>query len=280
MSKLSMERLDALLSGVSEQYSPRLLAAVRFAVEAGQQTLSRFCKHDLQVEKKNDKSPVTEADKNAELLLRERIQHSFPHDAIVGEEFENIEGTSEYRWIVDPIDGTKSFICGVPLYATLVGVEWGDESRIGVIYIPALEELIFAEVGVGAGYVQGDGELATPRVSSTTSLAESCFVTSQVSTFYEVNRGAGYLALDEKAYITRTWGDAYGYLLVATGRAEVMVDAIMNVWDAAAILPVMIESGGTFTDWNGNATIHGGEGIGTNGTVHEEVLATIQSAGG
>ena len=280
MSKLSMERLDALLSGVSEQYSPRLLAAVRFAVEAGQQTLSRFCKHDLQVEKKNDKSPVTEADKNAELLLRERIQHSFPHDAIVGEEFENIEGTSEYRWIVDPIDGTKSFICGVPLYATLVGVEWGDESRIGVIYIPALEELIFAEVGVGAGYVQGDGELATPRVSSTTSLAESCFVTSQVSTFYEVNRGAGYLALEEKAYITRTWGDAYGYLLVATGRAEVMVDAIMNVWDAAAILPVMIESGGTFTDWNGNATIHGGEGIGTNGTVHEEVLATIQSAGG
>ena len=280
MSKLSMERLDALLSGVSEQHSSRLLAAVRFAVEAGQQTLSRFCKHDLQVEKKNDKSPVTEADKNAELLLRERIQHSFPHDAIVGEEFENIEGTSEYRWIVDPIDGTKSFICGVPLYATLVGVEWGDESRIGVIYIPALEELIFAEVGVGAGYVQGDGELATPRVSSTTSLAESCFVTSQVSTFYEVNRGAGYLALEEKAYITRTWGDAYGYLLVATGRAEVMVDAIMNVWDAAAILPVMIESGGTFTDWNGNATIHGGEGIGTNGTVHEEVLATIQSAGG
>lgn len=275
-----MERLDALLSGVSEQHSSRLLAAVRFAVEAGQQTLSRFCKHDLQVEKKNDKSPVTEADKNAELLLRERIQHSFPHDAIVGEEFENIEGTSDYRWIVDPIDGTKSFICGVPLYATLVGVEWGDESRIGVIYIPALEELIFAEVGVGAGYVQGDGELATPRVSSTTSLADSCFVTSQVSTFYEVNRGAGYLALEEKAYITRTWGDAYGYLLVATGRAEVMVDAIMNVWDAAAILPVMIESGGTFTDWNGNATIHGGEGIGTNGTVHEEVLATIQSAGG
>ena len=275
-----MERLDVLLSGLSEQHSSRLLAAVRFAVEAGQQTLSRFCKHDLQVEKKNDKSPVTEADKNAELLLRERIQHSFPHDAIVGEEFENIEGTSEYRWIVDPIDGTKSFICGVPLYATLVGVEWGDESRIGVIYIPALEELIFAEVGVGAGYVQGDGELATPRVSSTTSLADSCFVTSQVSTFYEVNRGAGYLALEEKAYITRTWGDAYGYLLVATGRAEVMVDAIMNVWDAAAILPVMIESGGTFTDWNGNATIHGGEGIGTNGTVHEEVLATIQSAGG
>jgi len=279
MSKLSIERLDTLLSSVSDQYSSRLLAAVRFAVEAGQQTLSRFCQHDLQIEKKNDKSPVTEADKNAELLLRERIQHAFPGDAIVGEEFENVEGTSEYRWILDPIDGTKSFICGVPLYATLVGVECGDESRIGVIYIPALEELIFAEVGVGAGYVQGDGELSTPRVSSTSRLADSCFVTSQVSTFYEVNRGAGYLALEEKAYITRTWGDAYGYLLVATGRAEVMVDAIMNVWDAAALLPVMIESGGTFTDWNGNATIHGGEGIGTNGAVLDEVLAAIQSKG-
>ncbi|MBA63638.1 MAG: inositol monophosphatase [Planctomycetaceae bacterium] len=271
-----MERLDILLTGVAEQYSPRLLAAVRFAVEAGQQTLERFCQQDLLVEKKNDRSPVTAADKNAELLLRARIQGAFPDDAIVGEEFENVAGTSEYRWIIDPIDGTKSFICGVPLYATLVGVECGDESRIGVIYIPALEELIFAEVGFGSGYLQGDGDLIVPRVSSTTSLAESCFVTSQVSTYYEVDRAPQYLALEKEAYITRTWGDAYGYLLVATGRAEVMVDAVMNVWDAAAILPVMIETGGTFTDWNGKATIHGGEGIGTNGLVLEQVLAAIK----
>jgi len=276
MSTLSMERLDELLSGVSEQYSPRLLAAVRFAVEAGQQTLQRFCHAGLQVEKKNDRSPVTAADKDAELLLRERIQASFPDDSLVGEEFDNVEGSSEYRWIVDPIDGTKSFICGVPLYATLVGIECDGESSIGVIYIPALGELIFAEVGSGASYLKGDDALATPQVSSTTSLDESCFVTSQVSTFYEVDRTSQYLALEKATYITRTWGDAYGYLLVATGRAELMVDAIMNVWDAAAILPIMVESGGTFTDWNGTATIHGGEGIGTNGHVLQETLTLIQ----
>ena len=277
MSKLSKERLDTLLASVPEQFSLRLLAAVRYAVEAGQQTLERFCQNDLQVEKKNDRSPVTEADKNAELLLRQRIQEGFPEDSIVGEEFDNLDGTSEYRWIVDPIDGTKSFICGVPLYATLVGIECDGESKIGVIFIPALEELIFAEIGVGAGYVQGDGEFTVPRVSTTMSLAESCFVTSQVSTYDEVNRGPQYRALEKQAYITRTWGDAYGYLLVATGRAEVMVDPIMNLWDAAAILPVMVESGGTFTDWNGHATIHGGEGVGTNTAVLQEVLATIKA---
>lgn len=276
MSKLSLKRLDILLSDIADQYSSRLLAAVRFAVEAGQQTLERFCQHDLQVEKKKDRSPVTEADKNAERLLRQRIQKAFPDDAIVGEEFDDVDGSSEYRWIVDPIDGTKSFICGVPLYATLIGVEFGNESKIGVIYFPALDELIFAEVGAGARYVQGDGDLTMPRVSSTASLADSCFVTSQVSTYYEVDRGSQYLSLEKKAYITRTWGDAYGYMLVATGRAEVMVDAIMNVWDAAAILPVMVETGGTFTDWNGNPTIHGGEGIGTNGAVLQEVLAAIR----
>ncbi len=277
MSKLTLERLDVVLAKVSTQYSSRLLAAVRFAVEAGQQTLERFCQTDLQVEKKTDRSPVTVADKDAELLLRERIQQAFPGDAIVGEEFEDVDGNTEYRWILDPIDGTKSFICGVPLYATLVGVEFGQESKIGVIYVPALDELVFAEVGAGAGYLQGDSELSVPRVSSTALLAESCFVTSQVSTYYEANRGNQYLALEKQAYITRTWGDAYGYLLVATGRAELMVDPIMNVWDAAAILPVMVESGGTFTDWAGAATIHGGEGIGTNGAVLEEVLSVLQS---
>ena len=277
MSKLSKERLDTLLASVPEQFSLRLLAAVRYAVEAGQQTLERFCENDLQVEKKNDRSPVTEADKNAELLLRQRIQEGFPEDSIVGEEFDNLVGTSEYRWIVDPIDGTKSFICGVPLYATLVGIECDGESKIGVIFIPALEELIFAEIGVGAGYVQGDGEFTVPRVSTTRSLSESCFVTSEVSTYDEVDRGTQYRALEKQAYITRTWGDAYGYLLVATGRAEVMVDPIMNLWDAAAILPVMVEAGGTFTDWNGNATIHGGEGIGTNAAVLQEVLTTIKA---
>ena len=275
MNKLTPERLNSLLHTLEGEFSTRLLAAVRFAMEAGQQTLDRFQKTELQVEKKNDRSPVTVADKEAELLLRERIQSTFSEDSIVGEEFESVEGTSEYRWIVDPIDGTKSFICGVPLYATLVGVECSNESSIGVIYIPALDELIFAEVGVGARYVQGDSDLVIPKVSNTSSLAESCFVTSQVSTYYEVNRGRNYLALEELAYITRTWGDAYGYLLVATGRAEVMVDAIMNVWDAAAILPVMVESGGTFTDWQGNPTIHGGEGVGTNGLVLTEVLEQL-----
>ncbi|MEE2844578.1 MAG: histidinol-phosphatase [Planctomycetota bacterium] len=273
-----LERLTIQLNELDTQFSSRLLAAVKYAVTAGQQTLTRFQDDQLEVIKKADQSPVTVADTEAELLLRKCIADDFPEDAILGEEFSDVAGSTGYRWILDPIDGTKSFISGVPLYATLIGIEQEGSSQVGVIYIPALDELIFAEIGKGARYCRGAAKMTEPKVSQVATLADACFVTTQISTYDECNRRQVFRDIEQQASITRTWGDAYGYLLVATGRAEVMIDPIFNVWDGAAILPVIQEAGGTFTDWKGVTTVHNQEGIATNGYCHNEILAFTRNA--
>jgi histidinol-phosphatase len=251
----------------------RLEVAVRLAREAGDITLEYFRREDLKVERKGDDSPVTIADRRAEEHLRAGIAAAFPDDAILGEEFPDQPGTSGFRWILDPIDGTKSFIHGVPLFGTLVGVEQDGECRIGVIHIPALDECAYAATGQGAWYVRGSSEPRPARVSTCRTLADALFLTSEVRSFDEHGRREMYDRLQSVARLSRTWGDCYGYLLVATGRAEVMVDPIMAIWDAAALKPILEEAGGTFTDFEGRATIHSNEGVATNGHLLREVLA-------
>ncbi|HEY2882113.1 MAG TPA: histidinol-phosphatase, partial [Pirellulales bacterium] len=243
--------------------------------EAGKLTLRYFRQPDLQVDLKRDATPVTVADREAEQLLRARISAAFPHDGILGEEFGEQSGTSGFRWILDPIDGTKSFIHGVPLYAVLIGVEAEGTSQIGVIYIPAIDEMVYAAAGQRAWHVVADQPPQPARVSKTKSLADGLFLTSGISGFYKRNATTAFQRLSETAKLARTWGDAYGYMLVATGRAEVMVDPAMSVWDAAALLPILQEAGGTFTDWQGRPTIHSGEGVATNGLVLDEVLQIV-----
>ncbi|MFO0867484.1 MAG: histidinol-phosphatase [Pirellulales bacterium] len=256
---------------VDPAVAERLARAVEMAREAGRSTLAHFQQTDLRVERKADDSPVTIADRGAERLLRERIASWFPDDAIIGEELGEAAGTSGFRWILDPIDGTKSFISGVPLYSTLVGLEYQERSELGVIYIPALDEGVYAARGGGAFYFRGTSAPQPTRVSQRP-LSQGLFVTSQVDSFARRGAQQAFERLQAAAYITRTWGDGYGYLLVATGRAEVMVDPIMNVWDAAALLPVLEEAGGTYTDWQGRATIRAGEGLATNGVALAEAL--------
>lgn len=251
----------------------RLDAAVEMALAAGEVTLKYFQRGNFTVERKADRSPVTVADREAEQLLRQRIAQHFPDDGIVGEEFGESPGTSGYRWILDPIDGTKSFIFGVPLYGTMVGVELAQHSVIGVIHIPGLNECVYAAQGQGCWYSRGGAAPVAARVSSTERLASGLFITSQVDSFAARGAQEAFEALQREAYVTRTWGDCYGYLLVATGRAEVMIDPMMNVWDAAAVQPILEEAGGSFTDWRGNRTIYAGEAVGTNGRVLDEVLA-------
>jgi histidinol phosphatase-like enzyme (inositol monophosphatase family) len=256
----------------------RLSFALDAAREAGRHTLRYFRQAELVVDRKADASPVTVADREAELLLRKRIEEQFPDDAILGEEFPERMGTSGYRWIVDPIDGTKSFIHGVPLYGTMVGVEYGGRSILGVVYIPAMDECVYGETGGGAWHQVGSQPPRRARVSTRARLVDSLFVTSEVASFRAKGRSEAYSRLDEACRLSRTWGDCFGYLLVATGRAEVMVDPIMNVWDAAAIQPIVEEAGGTFTNWSGERTIYGGEGIATNKAVLEAVLAITRAA--
>lgn len=260
------------------ELAARLQLAVAAARKAGDLTLTYFQRDDLGVEIKADDSPVTVADRGAEQLLRREIAAAFPHDGILGEEFGEQAGTSGYRWILDPIDGTKSFISGVPLYGTLIGVEREGRSVVGVIHIPGLGETAYAAIGEGAWYVKGNASPRPARVSKKPSLREGLFCTSEVRNFERIGRRDAYDKLQAAARISRSWGDAYGYLLVATGRAELMVDPMMHVWDCAALQPVIEEAGGTFTDWNGTPTIHATNSIATNGLVLDEVLTITRQA--
>jgi histidinol phosphatase-like enzyme (inositol monophosphatase family) len=250
----------------------RLQAARRFARDAGNLVM-RYFAEGVPADRKADDSPVTRADREAEWLLREAIQKAFPGDGVLGEEHGEIEGTSPYRWILDPIDGTKSFISGVPLFGTLIGVQRDGESVLGVIELPALDKRIHAATGQGAWWQEGMGELRRAHVSTTPTLADGFYVTSEVRSFQKRSASIVHQQLEEASWYARTWGDCYGYFLVATGRATVMVDPALHVWDAAALLPVITEAGGAYTDWAGEPSTTSGDGVGSNGLVHAEVLA-------
>jgi histidinol phosphatase-like enzyme (inositol monophosphatase family) len=256
----------------------RLQLALVAAREAGRLTLDYFRRSDLAVELKQDATPVTAADRQAEQLLRQRIGEKFPQDGILGEEFPEQSGTSGFRWILDPIDGTKSFVRGVPLYGTLIGVEYQSRSVLGVIFVPGLDECVYASSGGGAWYERGSAAPSQARVSDRKTLSECLFCTSDAAGFRALGRQAALERLQAAAQLSRTWGDCYGYLLVATGRADLMVDPAMSVWDAAALQPILEEAGGTFTDWKGQPTIHSGEGIATNGKILDEVLHWVRDA--
>lgn len=253
----------------------RLDFAIKAARAAGEITLRYFQTQSLVVERKADDSPVTAADREAESYLRQRIHETFPDDAIVGEEWGQSGGGSGFRWIIDPIDGTKSFIHGVPLYATLIGVEYQGRAVLGVDRIPATAECVYAARGSGAWYQRGDEPPQPARVSACRDLSLAAWVTSEVANFHKVGRREAYHRLEDATRLVRTWGDGYGYLLVATGRVDFMIDPLMEIWDAAAIQPIIEEAGGKFTDWQGRATFTSGNGVGSNGWLHEAILRVL-----
>ncbi len=262
------------------QLEGRLECAVNVARQAGEQTLGLYRAGDLGLERKADGSPVTRADREAETLLRELIGQRFPEDGILGEEFPEKPGTSGYQWILDPIDGTKSFVAGVPLYTTLVAVMRDNEPQIGVIFAPAAGELVFAERGQGCWHTIDGGPPLRAQVSDVAELKDAVFVTTSVKAFTTGRaRDARrvYDQLQSACRITCTWGDAFGYLLVATGRAEVMIDPVMNLWDTAALQPVIEEAGGEFFDWQGAPTVHSSESVATNAALAKQVLKIISA---
>ena len=244
--------------------------AVDIARGAGEITLKYF-RQDPETSKKADGSFVTIADREAEKFLRQRILERFPDDTVLGEEEGESKGNSGRRWVVDPIDGTFAFVHGVPFYGVLIGVEVDDEPTVGVVNIPALDEIVYGAKGRGA-FLNGK----PARVSGKTGLEESLVLCTEFSACERYGFGAAAAELQRRAKATRTWGDCYGYVLVATGRAEVMLDPVMNLWDCAALLPIIEEAGGTFTDWRGVRTISGGNSVATNGLLFDEVMMIVR----
>ena len=244
--------------------------AVDLARGAGAITLKYF-QRAPQTDTKADGSFVTIADRETETFLRQSISERFPDDGLLGEEEGEHTGTSKRRWIVDPIDGTFSFVHGVPFYGVMIGLEIDGEACLGVVNLPALDEIVYAAKGVGCFY---NGHPA--RVSKTATLAESLLLSTDFGACAQYGFGLAAAELQRQAKARRTWGDCYGHVLVATGRAEVMLDPVMNVWDCAALLPIVEEAGGTFTSWRGEPTIHGGNAISTNGVLFEEVMSVVR----
>jgi histidinol-phosphatase len=245
--------------------------AVEAAHAAGRRTLAYFGTGTAAVELKPDETPVTRADREAEALVRQIVGRRFPEHAILGEEEGETNAGAPVRWIVDPLDGTKTFVHGVPLYGTLIGVEVDGVPAVGVCYLPALDELVAAARGLGCTW---NGRPC--RVSGTRALADAVVCTSDERSARR--RSGAWERLAGASRMQRSWGDCYGYVLVATGRADVMVDPIMNAWDCAPFLTILDEAGGRFTDWRGTATIHGGEAVGTNGLLHAAVLDLLRDA--
>jgi histidinol-phosphatase len=226
----------------------------------------------LAVEHKSDGSPVTVADREAEQLARRWIARYFPADGVLGEEFGEQPSQAGRRWILDPIDGTKSFVRGVPLWGTLVAVCEGEEVLAGAAYFPGVNELLVAAPAQGC-WCNG----SRCRVSAVSELREATVLTTDERFRHQDSRGAGWRALAGEAHVSRTWGDAYGYLMVATGRADVMVDGVMNPWDAAPFLPIIEEAGGVFTDWTGARTVFGGSAVATNAGLADSARSALRS---
>jgi len=241
--------------------------AESFARKGGDSTLQYF-KKSFDLEFKEDDSPVTNADRQAERIIRDLIKEQFPEHGIIGEEFGEENTDSNVVWILDPIDGTQSFIHGVPFYTTLIGVLIQNQPQVGVIYAPALNEMMSAAIGHGCTL---NGEKAGVRECS--DLSKATFLTTEITTFEKHGFGRSLSELLGKTRIHRTWGDAYGHMMVAAGRADIMIDPILNIWDAAALLPIVSEAGGAYTDLSGNQTIKTGNGLSTNPILLPQILS-------
>jgi histidinol phosphatase-like enzyme (inositol monophosphatase family) len=244
--------------------------AAELAWHAGRLTL-RYFQTGVTVDTKADESPVTIADREAEALMRQMITARYPEHSILGEEEGETRPGAAFRWILDPIDGTKSFIHGVPFYSVLVGLEREGEVVVGAINCPATNDLLVAANGQGCFW---NGRRT--QVNTTATLSDAILLVTDAEGMAKYGKADAYQRLVQATRFVRTWGDAYGYTLVATGRAEVMLDAAMSPWDCAALLPVLREAGGSFTDWNGEPTIYGDGGIGTNQHLFAEVMAAIR----
>jgi histidinol phosphatase-like enzyme (inositol monophosphatase family) len=243
-----------------------LAFANNLAQAAGDITLKYF-RTSLTVERKGDDSPVTIADRETEQFIRREIERAYPTHGILGEEYGSTNAQAALQWIIDPIDGTQSFIHGVPLYTVLIALEIEGEASLGVIHCPPLRETVAAATGLGCTY---NG--LPCHVSQTAALEQARVQVTDYASLMHYRPGFSDRLLKSTSFC-RSWADAYGYMLVATGRADVMLDPIMNLWDTAPLKPIIEEAGGRFSDLDGNPTIHNPSALATNGLLHPAILA-------
>jgi histidinol-phosphatase len=256
---------------MNSDWRSRYDAAVEAARVAGKHALSHFdC--GIECEWKPDHSPVTKADREAETILRTALLQAFPNDGFFGEEFGELPGTSGFRWIVDPIDGTRSFVRNIPIWATLIGLEYRGEQIAGVACLPAMG-------GVTYRALRGDGAFRDERrihVTDVPNLDDAVMFYSSLSWFAKAGREPHFLALAKQTQRQRGFGDFYGFVLVAQGSGELMVEHGVHFWDVAGLKVIVEEAGGRFSNWANEVTIHSPDVIASNGKLHEVALNILR----
>ena len=260
-----------MVSGV--ELRDHLDFAVETAYEAGRLTLGYFRTGAARPEFKDDDTPVTAADRAAERLMRARIKEKYPGHAVVGEEYGAENKGASVRWILDPIDGTKAFVRGVPLYAVLIGLEIEGQCEVGAAYFPSLDEMVHAATGLGC-HLNG----RRVRVAETETLADGIVSFADAKSFEQYGREGEWQRIRSAAGDARGWSDAYGHALVATGRVDLMLDPAFNPWDGGPFPPILKEAGGYFGDWSGSETIYAGEAMSTTRKLLPEALRLISGA--
>lgn len=233
----------------------------------------QYYRRQVSVETKADGTPVTIADRSAEQAARQWIEQRFPDDGLVGEEFPVVREDAKRIWIIDPIDGTKSFVREVPLWGSLVAVVENAQVIAGAAFFPAISEMITAAIDCGSWWND-----SRTHVSSETDIGNAMILTSALPFSSDDAVNSRWKTLQGKAKISRTWGDCFGYLMVATGRAEVMADPVLSSWDIAAFLPIISEAGGVLTDFSGAHTSFGGSAIATNAALDKSVREILISS--
>ena len=237
----------------------------RLCIETEKIILNYFENPDLEVITKNDDTPVTAADKHSERIIREAIEVTYPDHGIVGEEYGEKDSNSEYLWVIDPIDGTKTFTAGCPLFGTMIALLKDGEPLFGCINYPAFHKRLTGD-GKSA-WLNGEKIQAKQGVP----LDQAVILTSDHENVPKYQNGVNYDQLISSTRYSRTWGDCYGYLLLATGKVEAMMDPILNPWDLMALIPIIRGAGATITDWQGNNPAKGESILAANADLHEEI---------
>jgi histidinol-phosphatase len=251
---------------LSNDLKSRYDAGIELAQKAAKIAMGYY-ETALDIEWKNDESPVTVADREAEKFLRSSLNKYFNHDGFLGEEYDDEPGDSGYRWIIDPIDGTRNFVRGIPIWATLLGLEYKGEMLAGITVAPGLNQTYRALRGDGA--FRNDIKI---NVSTINSLGASQLFYSSISWFVKAGMEKEFLALASATEKQRGFGDFYGFVLVAQGAGEIMIEHGVHAWDVASIIPLIEEAGGKFSDWKGNKSIYAPDVLVTNGILHQQIL--------
>jgi histidinol-phosphatase len=256
------------------QYADDLALALSLADAADTITQARFTASDLVVERKPDLTPVTDADRAVERALVELLEAERPDDAVLGEEF-GTHGVAERRWVIDPIDGTKNFVRGVPVWATLIGLLDGPDAVLGVVSAPALNRRWWAARGQGAWTTVGADAARRLAVSQVRDAADASLSYASLSGWADIDRRDRFLALLDKVWRTRAYGDFWSYMLVAEGAVDLATEPELALWDMAALAPIVTEAGGRFTGLDGRDGVHSGNAAASNGLLHDALLAAV-----